>query len=77
MLFFIFGCKFTLIQKNHVDYLYAFRILIWAKNDLFMQKLCAMRPGIDALMKPGLETLMRFIVEAQRLCSIRSSGWRE
>ena len=54
----VFDCKFTLTQKNHVVYLYAFRIL--------MQKLCARRPGMDALkqavvlalIRPGLEALM-------------------
>ena len=59
MLFSIFGCKFTLTRKNHVVYPYAFRML--------MQKLCARRPGVDALkragvlalMRPGLEALMR------------------
>ena len=59
ILFSIFGYKFILTRKNHVVYLYAFRIL--------MQKLCARRPGVDtlkragvlALMRPGLEALMR------------------
>ena len=59
MLFSIFGYKFTLIQKNHVVYPYTFQIL--------MQRLCAKRPVVDALnwvdvlalMRPGLEALIR------------------
>ena len=76
MLFSIFGYKFTLTRKNHVVYLHAFRILVWAKNDLLMQKLYAIRPGVDALMRPGLEALMRLVVEARRLCSMKPSGRR-
>ena len=59
MLFSIFSYKFTLTQKNYVVYPYAFQI--------FMQKLCARRSivdalkraGILALIRPGLEALMR------------------
>ena len=72
----IFGYKFTLTQKNHVVYPYAFRILVLAKNDLFIQKLHTIRPSVDALMRPSLEALMRLNVEARRLCSMRHSGWR-
>ena len=57
-------------------YSHAFQILVWAKNDLLMQKLYAIRSGVDALMRPSLEALMRLVVEAQGLCSIRPSGWR-
>ena len=76
MLFSIFGCKFILTQKNHVLYLYVFQILVWAKNYLFMQKLYTIKPGVDALMRPGLETLIRLIVEARWHCSMRPSSQR-
>ena len=76
MLFSIFGCKFTLIPKIHVVYLHAFRILVLAKNDLLMQKLYAIRPGVDALIRPVLEALMRLDVEARRLCLMRPSDRR-
>ena len=63
-------------------YPHAFQILVWAKNDLFMQKFCAIRPSIDilkqagilALMKPGLEALIRLIMETQRFYSIRPNS---
>ena len=59
MLFSILGCKFILTRENHVVYPYALQI--------FMQKLCARRSGVNALkqagvlalMRPGLEALMR------------------
>ena len=57
-------------------YPHNFRILIWAKNDLLMQKVYAIRPGVDAQMRPGLEALMRLVIEAQRLCSMKPSGQR-
>ena len=56
MLFFIFGCKFTLTQKNHVVYSYVFQIL--------MQKLCVRRPGINALKRASVLALMRRGLEA-------------
>ena len=64
-------------------YLHAFQIFVWAKNDILIQKFFAMRPDVDALkraiiialIRPGLKVLMRLIVKAQRLCSMRPSGW--
>ena len=71
-------------QKNYVIYLYAFQILIWVKNNLLMQKFYIIKPGIDALkqaavlalMRLGLEALIRFVIKTQKLYSIRPSVWR-
>ena len=57
-------------------YPHTFQILVCAKNDLLMQKLCGMRLGVDALIRLDLEVLMRLVVKAWRLYSMRPSGWR-
>ena len=55
-------------------YPHAFQILVWAINVIFMQKLCAIKPGVDALMRPGLGGIIKLDVESQRLCLMRPSG---
>ena len=57
-------------------YLHDFQILVWTKNDLLMQKLYIMIPGVDAQIKLDLEALMRLVMEAQKLYSMKPNGRR-
>ena len=47
-----------------------------AKYDLFMQKLYTIKLGVNALMKTGLEALMRLDMKARSLYLIKASAWR-